>query len=324
MSAGLVRLEWERREEHSQGSMKRAAVFAFFGAGFVSVCGGCGPKSNALEKAPRTEAGLSAFPNGFVLIPTGKSKMGPNFWDNSPEVEVEIDAFHLSVSEVTFGDWRRVRDWAKGKGYVFDQLGEGTGDDHPVHSMSWFDAIRWCNAKSEMDGRAPVYVVRAESAGEDVFRKGTWLPEQGLVKWSASGYRLPTEAEWERAARGGLVGKTFPNGDELTAEDAHFHKGPTDETPIPTASVKSLKPNGFGLYDMAGNVWEWCWDWHGANYYGSVGKNPVGPDSGRMRVGRGGGWSNQAENCAVFYRDAFDPADSRPNYGLRLAVSQDK
>jgi formylglycine-generating enzyme required for sulfatase activity len=85
--------------------------------------------------------------------------------------------------------------------------------------------------------------------------------------------------------------------------------------------VKSLKPNGYGLYDMAGNVWEWCWDWHASGYYGTIGKNPVGPQSGRMRVGRGGGWNNQSENCAVFYRDAFDPADSRTNYGFRLAVS---
>lgn len=265
-----------------------------------------------------------SFPDGFVLIPAGKSKMGPNFWDNSPEVEVELDAFRVAVAEVTWGEWRRVREWAKGKGYVFDQPGEGTAEDHPVHSMTWFDAVRWCNAKSEMEGRVVVYVVKREEGGEDVFRKGAWPPAQGLVKWDVAGYRLPTEAEWERAARGGLVGKTFPNGDELALEDAHFHRGPTDETPIPTAKVKSLKPNGYGLYDMAGNVWEWCWDWHGAGYYGTVSKNPVGPEAGRMRVGRGGGWSNQAENCAVFYRDAFDPADSRPNYGVRLAVSEGK
>lgn len=319
-----VGLEWRGGGAHSVASMKRPEVFALLGAGFVSLCSGCGPKGNASDQSSVSEAGTTAFPDGFVLIPGGKSKMGPNFWDDSPEVEVELDAFHLAVAEVTWSEWRRVRDWAKGKGYVFDQPGEGTAEDHPAHSMTWFDAVRWCNAKSEREGRAAVYFVKREEGGEDVFRKGMWMASEGVVKWDAAGYRLPTEAEWERAARGGLVGKTFPNGDELMPEDAHFHRGPTDETPIPTAKVRSLKPNGFGLYDMAGNVWEWCWDWHGTGFYGTVGKNPLGPEAGRMRIGRGGGWSNQAENCAVFYRDAFDPADSRPNYGLRLAVSERK
>lgn len=302
-------------------SMKRGASFALLIASAVGLMSGCNPAGNASERKEEAAAGGEMFPKGFALVPAGRFRMGPNYWDQSPEVEVEVDAVYVGLAEVSWGDWRRVRDWGKSKGYVFDEPGDGVGDEHPVHSITWYDAIRWCNVLSEKEGRPAVYFQRDSDGAEQVFRAGKWDVERGEVKWTEVGYRLPSEAEWEKAARGGISGKPYPSGDELTEESANFQKGPSPDEPVPTMKVKSLKPNGYGLYDMAGNVWEWCWDWHASGYYGTIGKNPVGPQSGRMRVGRGGGWNNQSENCAVFYRDAFDPADSRTNYGFRLAVS---
>ena len=128
---------------------------------------------------------------------------------------------------------------------------------YPVNYVSWSDAVKWCNAYSEMAGRTPVYYVDRGLAGTYRTSKKDSIVEleNGYVKWYANGYRLPTEAEWEKAARGGLDDKLYTTGDTLNSALENI-KGTTGQT-----HVGSYSPNGYGLYDMGGNLQEWCWDW---------------------------------------------------------------
>jgi len=210
----------------------------------------------------------------MALIPAGSFEMGdsknePEDWmkRSRPVHRVELDAFYLDVREVTVGQFR---EFVNQSGYKYggnwDSIAKfSPGDEYPMVYVSWNDA-------------------------------------RAYAKWG--GKRLPTEAEWEYATRGGLVGKRYPWGDEITHDDANYRGTGGKDKWNRCSPVGSFAANGYGgLYDMAGNVYEWCQDWYGENYYSSSPvKNPPGPGTGSRRVLRGGSWNGTASPLWVAAR----------------------
>ena len=287
----------------------------------------------------------------MALIPAGTFTMGSvvasivgadqsdGLTDATPHA-VTLSAFYLGKTETTYADWVAVRTWARdaarGAG-VYDfgaTVGAGKGDAHPVQTVSWYDVVKWCNAKSERAGLTPVYYTN--DAQTLVYRTADVAVTAGQVKWGANGYRLPTEAEWEYAARGGVSGQRFPWGDTITHVQANYSSSasyaydvsttrgnhPTYATggqPY-TSPVGVFAANGYGLSDMVGNVYEWTWDWYGSYGSGAV-SDPRGAASGTNRVYRGGGWSGEAGYARSAYRYGSNADFRYYNFGFRPARS---
>jgi sulfatase modifying factor 1 len=282
-------------------------------------------------------------PPGMSLIPAGEFVMGDTFEEGStdefPPRTMFVSAFYMDRYEVTKALWDQVRTWGMDQGYNLS-IAQGKAPNHPVHSISWFDAVKWCNARSEMDELTPVYYTDDELT--TVYKTGEIAP---FANWAANGYRLPTEAEWEKAARGGEADTRFPWTDytnKISWTKANYY-GLSDEisydldggsgayhptfalSDFPyTSPVGYFAPNGYGLYDMAGNVWEWCWDWYGINYYDiSPSADPRGPAIGDhglpVRVRRGGFWEDSAFMARVAVRDFYWAEDASWGGGFRCA-----
>jgi formylglycine-generating enzyme required for sulfatase activity len=279
-------------------------------------------------------------PDGFALIPAGSFQMGDplfdyNFWQDTPVHAVQVSAFYMGKHEVTNALWAEVREWGLIHGYTdLSPGGFWKPANHPVTFISWYEIVKWCNARSEQDGRTPCYTV----AGA-IYRTGD--ADAVVCDWSANGDRLPTEAEWEKAARGGLAGRRFPWGDTISHSEANYFSNPVDpfqtydtnpthglhsaydEGNEPyTAPVGSFAPNGFGLHDMSGNISEWCWDRYSVAYYAtSPAMDPRGADTGGGRVYRGGHWTASANGCRVAFRYYNTPTDIYIYQGFRTARS---
>jgi formylglycine-generating enzyme required for sulfatase activity len=279
----------------------------------------------------------SAAPTGFALIPQGAFTMGDSLdgLSDAPTRTVTLDAFYMGKYEVTKAEWDEVRTWGLSNGYTDLAAGSGKASNHPVQTITWYDMVKWCNARSQKEGLTPAYYTN--DAQTTIYKTGSVNVTNAQVKWSASGYRLPTEAEWEKAARGGLSGKRFPWGDTISHSQANYDASsgfsydssgsvnnyhPTYATgSMPyTSPVGAFAANDYGLYDMAGNVWEWCWDWYGTYAAGSQ-TNPRGTTSGTERVFRGGSWVNFADSCRVAGRNFSLPSITYFSLGFRVLRS---
>jgi formylglycine-generating enzyme required for sulfatase activity len=267
---------------------------------------------------------------GFVKIPAGTYTIGNAIAEDTdimdaPLTSVTLSGYYLSVDPTTKTQWDAVRSWAASNGYTDLAAGAGKASNHPVQTVSWYAVVKWANAASEKEGLTPCYTVSGA-----VYRTGN----SGAVvcDWSANGYRLPTEAEWEVAARGGLSGKRFPWGDTITHSQANYYSysyyaydvSPTrgfhpayasGDYPY-TSPVGSFAANGYGLRDIAGNVYQWCWDWYGTY---SGGSDPKGSATGSGRVLRGGYSDDLANYARCAWRSDYTPSYGFSFSGFRLA-----
>jgi autotransporter-associated beta strand protein len=230
----------------------------------------------------------TTVPLGFARIPAGSFAMGNTFSgegnaDEKPVHSVFASEFLIERFEVTKELWDTVYAWAVTHGYGFDNKGLGSVG-HPVRGVSWYDSVKWCNARSEWEGRVPAYYTDATHAV--VYRTGQLDLTTTGVKWNA-GYRLPTEAEWEKAARGGVAGRRYPWSDTDTIEFSRANYLGTFTGSRRTSPAGYFPPNAYGVSDMAGNVFEWCWDQFGP-YSSAFQSDPRGPATGTTRVYRGG------------------------------------
>jgi formylglycine-generating enzyme len=267
----------------------------------------------------------NSMPNPeMVLIPAGSFAMGDaigeGFWTERPIHLVYLSEYYIGRHEVSKGLWDKVFSWAVDHGYEFTNQGMGKGSNHPVHSVSWYDTVKWCNALSEMTGLTPAYYIDTNHI--TTYKTGLVDVLNSFVKWEFGGYRLPTEAEWEKAARGGVHGKRFPWGDTITHNEANYFSvsryeydlSPTrnyhplyvamDYDKPFTSPVGSFPENHYGLYDFGGNLREMCWDWHQDNWYmldEATSPNPQGPPIGNNRILRGGHYATTAEylRCSI-------------------------
>ncbi len=303
-----------------------AAAFIGDGAALTNIptsaLTGTIPASQITGSIPTSPA--SPTPVGMVLVPAGAFTMGngiaedTDITDAAP-VATTVSAFYMDVNEVTLSLWQSVYFWAKDNGYTDLPSGSGKGPNHPVHSVSWYACVKWCNARSEREGKTPAYYT--DDAHTTIYKTGSVDVTNVQVNWTANGYRLPTEAEWEKGARGGLSGKRFPWGNTITQNLANYNGatgsysydlGPNGANPTgsvggtspATSPVGSFAPNGYGLNDMAGNLWEWCWDWYATPYSG--GTDPQGAPTGSARMMRGGSWGS-----APFVARCADRTDKR-------------
>ncbi|PID27242.1 MAG: hypothetical protein CR982_06500 [Candidatus Cloacimonadota bacterium] len=239
----------------------------------------------------------------MAFVQGGTFLMGDHFNEGEahelPVHEVSVNSFLMSKYEVTQQSYTELIGYNPANGW-------GVGDNRPVYYVTWFDALNYCNKLSEVEGLEKVYTI-----------SGTTV----TVDFTKNGYRLPTEAEWEYAARGGIY-----NGDDYRYAGCHEIDDLSDycwyngNTSGGCSEVGTKLPNQLGIYDMSGNVWEWCWDRYDPNYYSnSPSDNPTGPETGNFCVLRSGSWLSFPKFQTVAYRNWISPNEVLSHTGFRVA-----
>ena len=236
---------------------------------------------------------MKSIPKGFVFVQGGTFQMGSNSGDSDekPVHTVTVNDFYIGKYEVTQKEWKEVM--GSNPSYF-------KGDNLPVEKVSWYDAVEFCNKKSEKEGLQKCYSGNGKSI---------------TCNFNANGYRLPTEAEWEYAVRGGNKSRNYKYSGSNTIGDVAWYSSNSGSK---THQVGTKQANELGISDMSGNVWEWCWDWKGS-YSSSSQTNPKGASSGSYRVLRGGRWAYVADLCRVASRSSYGaPVYSDFVIGFRL------
>ena len=271
--------------------------------------------------------GGDEIPEGFVLV-EGTTITGEESWIPSSNVFVSgrsltIPDLIVSDHEVTRGEYKAVMGSDPSTASANDKDGnELEGDavlNNPVNYVNWYDALVYCNKLSMLENLTPCYSIDGSTDPDDwgevpTSSNSTW--NAATCNYEAEGYRLPTEAEWEWLARGG---ENYEYAGSDNVDDVAWYTSNTNDTG--TREVKTKAPNGYGLYDMSGNVYEWCWDW-----YGSISDSSAadGASSGSLRVNRGGAWYYNGNFCEVACRNRISPYYRGIYYGLRVVRPSSK
>jgi formylglycine-generating enzyme required for sulfatase activity len=291
-----IRYSGGRTEEKTITVKKDGTVAAAFDYQAPAVASGptvSPPLAVTPQQTPASRPPERPVSDGFVRINGGTFMMGSPASEvgrDSDEVQhqVTVSSFYMGKYEVTQKEYAAL---------MGTNPSNFKGDNLPVEKVSWFNAVEYCNARSRKEGLTPAYTV----SGTNV----TW-------NRSANGYRLPTEAEWEYACRAGTT-TPYSSGSSVDAAGWYWNNSGRKTHPVGTKQA-----NAWGLYDLHGNVWEWCWDWYGGYSSGSQ-TDPVGASSGTNRVVRGGSWDYDGQNLRSALRNNDTPSIRYNFLGFRLA-----
>jgi len=297
--------------------------FAFLTAVFIA----CATPKPAEEQQRRRQQQQPITPIiEMITIPGGSFRMGsPRGSGQANELpvhQVTLQSFLLGQYEVTQGQYFEITGMRPSS---CRSNPEDTGPEGwmslPVEMVNWYEALVFCNNLSVRENLEPVYRINGS------IDTNTWgeIPVSDIIEsWGmielingANGYRLPTEAEWEFAARGGSQSKNYRYAGNNNPEHVSWYY---DNSKFRSHEVGKKAENELGLYDMSGNVMEWCWDWQGP-YTADAKDNPLGPPAGLYKIIRGGGWSYAVAYCGVAYRYANHPYYRGVNLGFRVARS---
>ena len=248
------------------------------------------PKPKAVAPNSSAAPELAVTDSAMVRIAAGRFMMGDKEQVDATPHEVGIRAFQMDTHLVTQAEYQKV---------MGSNPSRWKGEKNPVEQVRWSDAVRFCNKRSELAGLPPCYELN------------TWKCD-----FEATGYRLPTEAEWEYACRAGTVSAYFFGDSPSKLGDYGWFDKNSGGRPRP---VGQKQPNPWGLFDICGNVWEWCNDFYKVDYYAQAPlENPRGPATGETKVVRGGAWRVSAESCRSGYRYNENPGYADVCFGYDI------
>jgi formylglycine-generating enzyme required for sulfatase activity len=237
----------------------------------------------------------------------GSPESDPNHSADETQHQVALTGFYMGKYPVTQAQYQAVTG-TNPSDFRISVSPETSTANRPVETVTWYDAVEFCNKLSEREGLTPVYTIsgRAPVIGYPITSAVV------TANWSTNGYRLPTEAQWEYACRAGTT--TAYNTGDTIIDNTGWYDSNSDSR---THSVGEKAVNAWGLYDMHGNVYEWCWDWYGT-YANEAQTDPVGAVSGNNRVIRGGSWYTIDRMLRSAYRNYYNPSNLYDSVGFRL------
>lgn len=245
----------------------------------------------------------------MIYLPGAEFSMGTGFMNRSeyerPRHDVVLPSFLMGYTEVTQSMWNEV---------MGSNPSVRPGNNYPVTNVSWYQVLEFCNALSLRDGFDPVYKINKDFPDANNASDFDSLRYSVSCNWQASGYRLPTEAEWEFAARCGDSGNSLQYSGSNNLNEVGWFDGNSGKQ---VREVATKTPNSWGFFDLSGNVFEWCWDYWGP-YFKERQIHPKGAISGSYRVARGGSWMSESDPCSNTARGGFAPQTQSKELGLRL------